>query len=101
MRGGSGTVGIEEECQKAKEGERMKTKRKKGKEVVCAHRTKMESRVFSFFNIIGLFLRVSDSLTERRRQRDRQSKREREKKEERKTSKTLQTAEDNIRGVKN
>ena len=42
--------------------------RQKSKEVVYAHRTKMERGVFF---IIGLFLRVPDSLAERRRQGDR------------------------------
>lgn len=56
---------MSEECQKAKEGERMKTKKQRSG--LCPQ-NKDGERVFF---IIGLFLWVPDSLAERRRQGDR------------------------------
>lgn len=55
---------MDEECQKAKEGERMKTKKAKK----WFMPTEQRWREGFFFYIIGLFLRVPDSLAERRRQ---------------------------------
>lgn len=47
--GVSGMVGMDEECQKAKEGERMKTKKKKQRSGLCPQNKDGERLFFFFF----------------------------------------------------